>query len=138
MSLETIALICMLLGCAIAIPLAIAEKKRTKRYGKSMSQEQFKRIMSSDPYPIIKTKILDSAHVITTQKKAGSTIARAAVGGVIAGDAGALIGASTAKKQVKEKHTTTFLVYYEGGTVVTKTVDNNSSEYHKLIDKLEI
>ena len=124
--------------CVSLLYIVIDERKRRKRWGKPMTRDEFQRIMATDPYKIIKTKIVDSSHTATTKMDTGSVIGRAIIGGAIAGGVGAIIGASTGKDKVVEKHQTTFIVYYEGGLTVVKTVDNGSKEYNKLIQKVEV
>lgn len=120
------------------IYLAIAEHKRRKKYGKPMTAEQYQKIMENDPYEIVKTKIIDTSHTSSDQVSIGSAVVRAAVGGALFGDVGAVVGASTAKRKVKEHHTTTFIVYYDNGMTQYKTVENGSKLYEKYMAKLEV
>ncbi|MEG1476458.1 MAG: hypothetical protein RSC38_01865 [Oscillospiraceae bacterium] len=74
---------------------------------------------------ILKAIILDAK----SNAKTGNTIGRAIIGNAIAGDAGAIVGAMTSKRQ----SVTDFLVVYEDDYRETITVDNNSQMYNKLI-----
>ena len=91
---------------------------------------------------IVKTKFIDSSHTATSTSRTStsSAIGRAAVGSMIAGPVGAVVGASTAKQRhtVNEHHTTTFMVYYSDGTHRHETVENNSSKYNLYMSKLEL
>ena len=103
------------------------------------SREEKMKMLSES---IIKTKIIDTSHTATATSKAktGSSIGRAVVGGAIAGPAGAMIGAGTAKKKVtvNEHHTTTFMVFYQDGTRNHDTVENGTELYHIYMEKLDI
>ncbi|MEG0396879.1 MAG: hypothetical protein RR612_09140 [Oscillospiraceae bacterium] len=74
---------------------------------------------------ILQAIILDAK----SNAKTGNTIGRAIIGNAIAGDAGAIVGAMTSKRQ----SVTDFLVVYEDDYRETITVDNNSQMYNKLI-----
>lgn len=91
---------------------------------------------------VVKTKFIDSSHTATSTSRTStsSAIGRAAVGSMIAGPVGAVVGASTAKQRhtVNEHHTTTFMVYYSDGTHRHETVENNSSKYNLYMSKLEL
>jgi uncharacterized membrane protein YeaQ/YmgE (transglycosylase-associated protein family) len=93
-------------------------------------------------YKVVKTKFIDSSHTATSTSRTStsSAIGRAAVGSMIAGPVGAVVGASTAKQRhtVNEHHTTTFMVYYSDGTHRHETVENNSSKYNLYMSKLEL
>lgn len=86
----------------------------------------------------IKTKFIDSSHTATSRAKTGSAVGRAAVGGMIAGPIGAIVGASTAKHKTTEHHTTTFMVYYDDGTRKVETVSNGSYQYDKYMKLLDM
>ena len=91
---------------------------------------------------VVKTKFIDSSHTATSSSrtKAGSALARGAVGGALLGPVGMVAGAASAKKKtvVKESHTTTFMVYYEDGTHKAETVSNSSALYEIYMSKLEM
>lgn len=101
-------------------------------------EEKMKRLAAS----IAKTKIIDTSHTATATSKAktGSSVGRAVIGGAIAGPAGAMIGAGTAKRKVTvdEHHTTTFMVFYQDGTRNHDTVENGTELYHIYMEKLDI
>ena len=87
---------------------------------------------------IVKTKYMSGHHVTTTKTSTSSAVGRAVVGGAIAGDVGAIVGVSTAKQKVKEKHTTTFLVFYKDGHKKLDTVEDDTLLFEVYVDKLEI
>ena len=78
---------------------------------------------------IVKTKIIDAFG----KTSVSSAVARGAVGNMVAGTAGAVIGASTAKNN----RSTTFLIFYKSGKKATRTVPNDSLEYRKYIKYLD-
>lgn len=101
----------------------------------------FKRSKYSPPKyrPVaVKTKFIDSSHTATSQIKTGSAVGRAAVGGLIAGPVGALVGAGTAKQKTVEHHTTTFMVYYDDGSRKAETVSNGSYQYKRYMELLDV
>ncbi|WP_459129200.1 hypothetical protein [Guggenheimella bovis] len=120
------------------IYIAIEEHQRRKKYGKPITVEQYRKMMETDPYEIVKTKIIDTSHTSSDQVSTGSAVGRAVIGGALFGDIGAIVGASTAKRKVKEHHTTTFMVYYDNGMTQHKTVENGSKLYEKFMAKLEV
>lgn len=85
----------------------------------------------------VKTTIVDSSHTVTSRTSTGSAVGRAVVGGAIFGGIGALVGATTAKQKSIEKHSTTFLVYYNDGNRTHKTVKNGSELYEIYMSRLE-
>lgn len=91
---------------------------------------------------VMKTKIIDTSHTATSTAKVNtsSAIGRGVVGGMLAGPAGAIIGASTAKQdtKVKEHHSTTFMVYYSNGTRKHETVENGTELYNIYMSKLDV
>lgn len=78
---------------------------------------------------IASVKIVD----VDSKTSAGSALARGAVGDLIGGPVGAVVGASTAK----QKKSTTFLITYTDGRRETRTVPNTHSDYKKLILMVE-
>ena len=78
---------------------------------------------------ILKTRIVDAYGKTST----ASAITRSVAGNVVAGPIGAVVGASTSKSN----RSTTFLIIYENGKKVTRTVPNNSFEYQKYIKYLD-
>lgn len=78
---------------------------------------------------IIRTKIIDAYGKTST----ASAAARGAVGNIVAGPVGGIVGASTAKS----KRSTTFLIVYKNGKKQTKTVPNDSLEYQKYVKYLD-
>lgn len=71
-----------------------------------------------------------------SRKSATSSIARGAVGGAILGPAGLVGGALSGKNKVSNQ--TTFLIEYYDGHRESKTVENNSSEFNKLIKYIKM
>lgn len=78
---------------------------------------------------IVKTMIIDTQGKTST----ASAAARGAVGHIVAGPVGGIVGASTAKG----KRSTTFLIVYKNGKKLTRTVPNGSLEYQKYIKYLD-
>lgn len=87
---------------------------------------------------VIKTRFIDSSHTATSKTKTSSAVGRAAVGGLIAGPVGALVGAGTAKQKTVEHHTTTFMVYYDDGSKKVETVSNGSYQYDRYMQLLDM
>lgn len=88
------------------------------------------------PVPI-KTRFVDSSHTVTSQTSTTSAIGRAVAGGMLAGSLGAIVGAGTARQKHVERHSTTFMVYYDDGSRKAETVMNGThiyDEYMKLLD----
>ena len=115
---------CVIMLCVFTIVLFISLKAIRKNPPKRL------------PKPI-KTKFIDSSHIATSQISTSSAVGRAVIGGVIAGSLGAIVGAGTAKQKITERHTTTFMVYYDDGSKKVDTVSNGSyiyDEYMKLLD----
>lgn len=107
----------------------------TKSVEKRQAKEDYRQLLSNK---IEKTQYMNGNVATTSKTSTSSAIGRAVVGGAIAGDVGAIVGASTAKQKVKEKHTTTFLVIYKDGHKSLETVEDDSLEYQVYVDKLEI
>ena len=124
--------VCMLL---FGLPFTMIHDAIKKDARERQAAEEYKRELAAK---IRKTQYMN-ANVSTTRKTStSSAIGRAVVGGAIAGDVGAIVGASTAKQKVKSKHTTTFLVLYKDGHKSLETVADESLEYQVYVDKLEI
>ena len=70
----------------------------------------------------------------SSKKDTGSTIARGVAGAWIAGDAGAIVGASTGKMN----DFTTFLIIYSDDSRETNEVQNGSEMYNHYIKYLEV
>lgn len=71
-----------------------------------------------------------------TKKSASSSLVRGAIGGALFGGAGLLAGSLSGKNKSIDK--TTFLITYDDGTSMTRTVKNNGIEfnmYMQLINK---
>lgn len=77
-----------------------------------------------------------------TKTKTGSAIGRGVVGGALLGPAGAIIGASTAKKKTITKEVDSgerkFLVEYTDGTRAEETAKVGTSRYNYLMSKLNM
>lgn len=132
----TIVLIPLVIVCVIILSKQ-GFKIRPKTQEEIKSEEKQARIDREYMDSIVKTVIVDSSHIVVNDgRKTGSAIGRAVVGGAIFGDVGAVVGASTAKNKVTEKHSTTFLVYFTDGTQKAITVDNGSKQYNMYISKL--
>ena len=101
----------------------------------NQEREDWKRQLGEN---IVKTKYMSGHHVTTSKASTSSAVGRAVVGGAIAGDVGAIVGASTAKQKTKAKHTTTFLVFYKDGHKNLETVEDGTLQFEVYVDKLEI
>lgn len=76
-------------------------------------------------------KSISSVKIVSVDEKtsAGSAIARGVVGEMVGGTAGAVVGASTAKKDKK----TTFLITFQNGKQKTKVVPNDALDYKRYM-----
>ena len=83
---------------------------------------------------IVKTAIVGSSQ--DSRKKVGSTVVRGAIGGAVLGPAGLVGGALSGKNKIKNK--TTFLIQYADGHRETKEVDNDSAEFDRLCNYLDM
>lgn len=142
MDLEMIGAICTLLLIPLVIVCAVilvkqGFKPRPKTKDEIRAEEKQARIDQEYLDSILKTVIVDSSHTVTNNGvSTGSAVGRAVVGGALFGGVGAVVGASTAKNKITEKHSTTFLVYFTDGTQRAITVDNGSKQYNMYISKL--
>lgn len=115
---------------------AMAQKRQELAEQKVLSEEKEKQTDQEYLDSILKTVIVDASHTATTQVNTGSAVGRALVGGALFGGAGAVVGASTAKRNVHESHKTTFLVYFKDGTQRGIEVENGSKQYRMFMCKL--
>ena len=127
---------CVIIMCCLFAVLRKASKDADKARKLLSNDEKQARIDQEYLDSIIKTVIVDSSHIATSNVSTGSAVGRAVVGGAVFGGIGAVVGASTAKHKVTEKHSTTFLVYYVDGTQKAITVDNGSKQYNMYLSKL--
>ena len=104
---------------------AIKEADRAKREQRALAQT------------VVKTKILDSQSTMTSKGSVVSSASRAAVGNLVAGPIGAVVGASTGKRTYHEHKNTTFKVWYGDGSTKIKTVSNGSYDWKQYMEKLE-
>lgn len=111
----------------LIVLLIIMGKRKQNEYIPSVRKPQ-----------VIKTKFVDSSHTATSKTKTGSAVGRAAIGGLVAGPVGALVGAGTAKQKTVERHTTTFMVYYDDGSRKVETVSNGSYQYDRYMELLDM
>ena len=86
---------------------------------------------------VVKTQVLDSRSSMTSKGSIASSAGRAVVGGMVAGPIGAVVGASTGKRNYREHKNTTFKVWYADGSTNIKTVSNGSYDWKQYMDKLE-
>lgn len=135
--------VAIIFSIAVGIPLGLRSVKKSNQKAaivkekERVAAEKQARIDQDYLDSIVKTVIVDSSHIVTNNGvSTGSAVGRAVVGGAIFGDVGAVVGASTAKNKVTEKHSTTFLVYFTDGTQRAITVDNGSKQYNMYISKL--
>ena len=137
---KTIPRICGILAIIIAIiPISVPyfDKQYRKEYLPSTAEirENERRLLDEK---ILKTRYMSGDTVVTSKLSTSSAVGRAVVGNAIAGDVGAIVGASTAKQKTKEKHTTTFLVFYKDGHKNLETVEDGTLQFEVYVDKLEI
>lgn len=125
---ENISRFIWVMGCFIGVLVIIHIYERSER-GKRAQ-------MMARARPI-KTKIIDSYHAVYTQKSTASVITRAAIGGMIGGEAGAMLGASTARNKHTQIGRTTFMVYYDNGVQQAETVQNDTYVYKKYMSLLD-
>lgn len=122
-----------------AIPMLVVffKQQYRKEYLPSTAEirENERRLLDEK---ILKTRYMSGDTVVTSKLSTSSAVGRAVVGNAIAGDVGAIVGASTAKQKIKEKHTTTFLVFYKDGHKNLETVENGTLQFEVYVDKLEI
>lgn len=90
-------------------------------------------VLSPERKVVVKTRILDINHTVTSKLDTGSAVGRAVVGSFLAGPTGAMVGAMSGHQTVKERHTTTFLLYCEDGSKEAEIVKNDSAKYKKYI-----
>lgn len=103
------------------------EKKRyEEKLAKREEREKAQRIKS--------VKIIGGG--VTSKKKAGSAVARGAVGSALLGPVGLVAGAASAKNKIKDH--TTFLIEYEDGHKETETVENNSISFKTYIQYVDM
>ena len=83
----------------------------------------------------IKTKILDHGGGVVAIKKGG--LGRAAVGGALFGDVGAIVGAGTGKRRIDRNDYTVFKVWFNDGSEEIQRVLHDSNLYAKYLSLLE-
>lgn len=91
-------------------------------------------VMHLFPQPV-KTKILDHGSGAVEMQKGG--LGRAVVGGVLAGGAGAIIGANTGKRTLKSNSFTAFKVWFDDGHTEIQKVPQESELYLTYLNLLE-
>lgn len=121
-------LIALALYCTFS-PTLIAEREKNKKQLEE-NQKQTEELENWKLNNIKKTVIVH----ISSKKDTGSTIARGVAGAWIAGDAGAIVGASTGKMN----DFTTFLIIYSDDSRETNEVQNGSELYNHYIKYLEV
>ena len=83
---------------------------------------------------VVKTKILDrSARIVETD----NSMKRAALGWLIAGPEGGLLGAATGERRTYEYPRTTFRLWFQDGHTEIRTVDNDTKLWKKYMSLLE-
>lgn len=83
----------------------------------------------------VKTKILDHSNGQLVGN--GGGVGRAIVGGAIAGEVGAIIGASTRKQKFTQKQYTIFRVWYQDGHDEVEKVEHGTAKYKRYLKLLE-
>lgn len=112
--------------------LEAQEERKVQRERDKVEREYRERAKAADKRPVEATLITTSDRTKTT-KSAVSAAGRAIVGGVIAGPAGAVLGAATTsgKTSVTEQRAT-FFVKYASGRTGTETVKVGSDRFNEL------
>lgn len=129
---------------AIPMFVPLLDKQYRKEYFPSTAEIQEKKQQEYEEQKrqladkIQKTRYMNGDTVVTSKLSTSSAVGRAVVGNAIAGDVGAIVGASTAKQKTKAKHTTTFLVFYKDGHKNLETVEDGTLRFEVYVDKLEI
>lgn len=137
MDTETIIIVVAFLTICIG---AIVWGTVRKAHGKSdrLTTSVIDDIRDSKPYrTLVKAEILSHGDGRAVSKGSiGSALGRAAVGGMIAGGAGAFAGAVTGKRTTKFRGETTFrLTYQDGHTEIETVMDQTPiwEKYMKLV-----
>lgn len=137
MDTETIIIVVAFLAICIG---AIVWGQVRKAHGKSdrLTSSIVQDIRDSKPYrTLVKAEILSHGDGRAVSKGSlGSALGRAAVGGMIAGGAGAFAGAVTGKRTTKFRGETTFrLTYQDGHTEIETVMDQTPiwEKYMKLV-----
>lgn len=120
-TMETITLFAV---CAFLIFCLIQYAKFSKKAEYAWEQEKRN---------VIKTRFVKTDARFETSTS--SAIGRAIIGDWVAGPAGAMAGAATAKE--KDRSETTFIVYYKDGSSEVKTVRNGTDAYKLYLSRLE-
>lgn len=86
---------------------------------------------------IYKTAIIDTAseYISESRTRTGSTIGRAAVGGMVGGALGAATGAATARRRTitTNNDRVIFKIWWENGTTCIKEVRRRSKDYELYV-----
>lgn len=112
--------------------LEAQEERKAQMEWNKAERAYRERVKAADKRPVEATLITTSDRTKTT-KSAVSAAGRAIVGGVIAGPAGAVLGAATTsgKTSVTEQRAT-FFVKYASGRTGTETVKVGSDRFNEL------
>ena len=113
----------------ICSPTLIAQREKNKK----QLETELKQAMQLENWKLNNIKKTIIVHT-SSKKDTGSTIARGVAGAWIAGDAGAIVGASTGKMN----DFTTFLIIYSDDSRETHEVQNGSEMYNHYIKYLEV
>lgn len=113
------------------------ERKKRKDAQRLLNSLDKKNILKEERERVVKTQIVDSASNATSKVNTGDAVKRAVVGGVLFGETGAVVGAVTAQRDIKENRRVTFLVYYKDGYKNLRTVDYGSELYQLFMSRLE-
>ena len=101
----------------------------------AVSNDQYNNGKRPQDQKITKAKIIAVNGITETSHKGLYT--RAILGGLVAGERGAFLGALSARREVHTDNRFTFLVYYEGGKTEIENVRQSTGRFKFLIAKLE-
>lgn len=131
MDLMLLAVIAVIIGGTVALCVwaaKVGKKNREKRRVPGNDKfVELTRALGGMPGDIIEVKFLGSG--FTKQSRGG--LGGAALGGLVAGPMGAVVGAAIPKNDRKQKYR--FAVKYSDGSVNVREVYYGSAEYKKLI-----
>lgn len=124
----------------LCIVIVVQEISKEHKYSSGkMSDEETKRyeeFKEKQRKATTISKVMIVSANSDSRKKIGSSVIRGTVGGALLGPVGLVGGALSGKNKITNE--TTFLIEYKDGHRVTKTVNNNSSEFKNLCKYLEM
>lgn len=129
-------MIVFIIAMIVLIAVILWKRAHTTPEQKRTQEEKDRMIREAN----IRRKTVVRAEIVTqgSKTKGGHAMTRAVIGGAVAGEIGAAVGALSAKQ--KTKGMTTFRLWYQDGHSEIKTVEDYSpewKEYIKLLSKSE-